>query len=49
LLNEFRSVKKIREFLSNHRDESELVKLIGMSKARLVFNYFKEEQHKARN
>jgi excinuclease ABC subunit C len=45
LLKEFKSVKKVRELLKPLNDESELRKLIGVSKARLVFNYFKEKMN----
>ena len=41
LLKEFKSVKNIREVISQGKAEIEIGKVIGISKARVVVNYFK--------
>ena len=43
LLKEFKSVKNIREVIRQGKGEIEIGKVIGMTKARVVVNYFKEE------
>lgn len=42
LLKEFRSVKNIRETIRQAKGEIEIGKLIGISKARMLMTYFKE-------
>jgi len=42
LLKEFKSVKNIREVVREGKGEIEIGKIIGITKARVVVNYFKE-------
>ncbi|MCY7310067.1 MAG: excinuclease ABC subunit C, partial [Chitinophagaceae bacterium] len=42
LLKKFKSVKNIRETIREGKGEIEMGKVIGISKARLLVNYFKE-------
>ncbi len=42
LLKEFKSVKNIREVISMGKGEIEIGKVIGISKARLLFSFFKK-------
>ena len=42
LLKEFKSVKNIRETIRQGKGEIEIGKLVGISKARVLVNYFKE-------
>ncbi len=44
LLKEFKSVKSIQEIIREGKAEIELGKVIGIAKARVVVNYFKEKK-----